>query len=384
MRIGIDASNLRAGGGVTHLVELLRAADPRAHGFEQVTVWAGSGTLSRIEDRDWLIKVSDPLLNRLLPYRVYWQRFRLKGLAALAGCDVLLVPGGSDASGFKPLVTMSRNLLPFEWREMRRYGFSWSFIRIALLHLIQKRTFRKAEGLIFLTQYARDTVMASVGRSDAKMAVISHGIDGRFYLAPRTQRGMHEFTDAEPCRLLYVSSVDAYKHQWHVAQAAAQLRAAGVPVVLDLVGPAYSPAIGRLHETLQRIDLDARFIRYLGEIPYGKLHELYAAADIDVFASSCENMPNILLEGMASGLPIACSNRGPMPEVLGDAGVYFDPERPDDIVAAILRLIESPELRGTKAQAAYERARQFSWPRCAAETFAFIVDSAVSHKNKTR
>jgi len=44
---------------------------------------------------------------------------------------------------------------------------------------------------------------------------------------------------------------------------------------------------------------------------------------------------NILVEAMASGLPIACSNRGPMPEVLGDAGVYFDPEDPHDIARAL-------------------------------------------------
>ena len=53
---------------------------------------------------------------------------------------------------------------------------------------------------------------------------------------------------------------------------------------------------------------------------------LLADANLFVFASSCENMPNTLVEAMAIGLPIACSDRGPMPEVLRDGGVYFDPE----------------------------------------------------------
>ena len=65
-----------------------------------------------------------------------------------------------------------------------------------------------------------------------------------------------------------------------------------------------------------------------GEIPYKELHQQYQQADIGVFASSCENMPNILLETMASGLPIACSKKGPIPEVLGKDGVYFDSEEP--------------------------------------------------------
>ena len=63
MILGIDASNIRAGGGLTHLVELLGAADPLAHDFSRVVVWSGRSTLSRIEDRDGLGKVSGPVLD---------------------------------------------------------------------------------------------------------------------------------------------------------------------------------------------------------------------------------------------------------------------------------------------------------------------------------
>jgi glycosyltransferase involved in cell wall biosynthesis len=84
-------------------------------------------------------------------------------------------------------------------------------------------------------------------------------------------------------------------------------------------------------------------------------------------------MPNVLLEGMAAGLPIACSDRGPMPEVLGGAGVTFDPERPEDIARALRTLAEDDALRRRCAEAASERARLFSWQRCARETLAFIA-----------
>lgn len=376
MRVGIDASNLRSGGGITHLVELLRAATPEACGFEQVVVWGGQSALSRIEDRDWLRKAHDPLLERALPYRLFWQCFRLKNLAVQAGCDVLFVPGGSDASGFTPMVTMSRNLLPFEWREMRRYGFSWNLIRNVLLHYAQTRTFRRADGLIFLTQYARGVVMRVVGRSGGEVSMIRHGIDGRFSCVPRSQRGSGEYSFENPLRLLYVSIVDVYKHQWHVAEAVAKLRSSGIPVVLDLVGPSFAPAMARLRKTLDRVDPKGEFIRYRGAVPHDELHWLYSSADIGVFASSCENMPNILLEGMASGLPIACSSRGPMPEVLGDAGVYFDPEQPGEISEAIRSLIESPDLRAAKAQSAHARAKGFDWRRCAVETFSFIAHAS--------
>lgn len=88
-------------------------------------------------------------------------------------------------------------------------------------------------------------------------------------------------------------------------------------------------------------------------------------------------MSNILLEAMAAGLPIACSNRGSMPEVLGDAGVYFDPEKPEDIVRALQELIDSPTLRTQKAKAAFERVKAYSWQRCASETFNFLAHVTV-------
>ena len=61
-----------------------------------------------------------------------------------------------------------------------------------------------------------------------------------------------------------------------------------------------------------------------------------------------------------------------MPEVLGGGGLYFDPEAPAAIDAALMKLIESPQLRDKLAGEAYARARVYSWKKCADETLAFI------------
>ena len=374
MILGIDASNIRAGGGVTHLVELLRAVDPLAHGISQVIVWSGKPTLERIEDRPWLVKSHQPLLDKSLPLRIFWQRFRLSGLARATGCDLLFVPGGSYAGNFHPIVTMSQNLLPFEWHELCRFGWSWMTFKFLLLRLIQARTFRRADGLIFLTTYARDIVMGVIKTTVGKKTIIPHGIDSRFICPPQEQLSITRYTFEHPFRILYVSVIDVYKHQWHVAESVAQLRKSGLPVALDLVGPAYPPALKRLKKLLSRIDSQGEFVQYLGALLYSELNARYAKANLCLFASSCENMPNILLEGMASGLPIACSNSGSMPEILGNAGVYFNPEDPQDIARALKELIYSPELRTDKARASFEGAQVYSWARCSRETFKFISD----------
>lgn len=379
MIVGIDASNIRHGGGVTHLVEVLRAARPEAAGISQVIVWAGATTLRQIEDRPWLVKSHLAVLDENAFFRrALWQRFSLTMESQSARCDVLFVPGGSYAGSFRPVVSMSRNLLPFEWSELARFGWSWLALKLCLLRIAQAATLRHADGVIFLTRYARDVVTRAIGSVSGKAVIIPHGIDDRFILPPKRQLPISQYSVDRPLRLLYVSIVDMYKHQWHVAEAVSELRKNDIPVVLNLVGPAYPPALRRLTAALKRVDPAGQFIHYVGAVPHAELHTQYAEADLCVFASSCENMPNILLEGMASGLPIACSKRGPMPEVLGDSGVYFDPESPADIARALRELIDSPALRERLAQASFDRARIYSWNRCAGETFKFLAQVAAS------
>lgn len=374
MILGIDAFNLSRGGGVTHLVEWLRAADPARHGFERVVLWGGAKTLAMVDDRPWLNKVREPLLDRGLPWRVFWHRFLERRRARAAGCDIVFLPGGTAASGFSPVVTMSRNMLPFEWRELRRYGWSVMSLKLLLLRWTQARSFRKADGVIFLTQYARDVVSPIAGLDATRATTIPHGISTRFFHVPRVPL-REAFTTEKPCRILYVSIISPYKHQWHVVEAVARLRAEGLPVVLELIGPA-DAGIDRLQETVQRVDPDDTFVFYRGAVPYDVLAKHYAEADIGLFASSCENMPNILLEGMAAGLPMACSRLGPMPEILDDAGEYFDPLDPEDIAGAVRKLIESPRLREQYAHAAHERARCYSWESCAGDTLEFLANVA--------
>ena len=378
MRVGIDASNLRAGGGITHLVEVLRVADPVSQGFSEVIVWGAAATLEKIPDRPWLTKRPQARLAGGLLQRTIWQRTQLSQLARQAHCDVLWVPGGSYAGNFRPIVTMSRNMQPFELRELRRHGWSLTALRLLLLRGAQARSFRRADGLIFLTRYARDAVMDIIRTTRGQVTIIPHGVDAHFIGAPRPQRPLSACSAQDPLRILYVSIVNVYKHQWHVAEAVAQLRRAGLPVSLDLVGPAHPPALARLRSTLQRVDPQGDCVRYVGPVPHAQLPSWYAKADLCLFASSCENMPNILLEGMASGLPLACSNRGPMPEILGDAGVYFDPEEPLDIARAVRELVESSDLRASLAAASFARARQYSWERCGRETFGFLAAVARS------
>ena len=75
---------------------------------------------------------------------------------------------------------------------------------------------------------------------------------------------------------------------------------------------------------------------------------------------------------MASGLPIACSNYGPMPEVLQDAGIYFDPENEEEITTSLKKLLDNHDQRQALASKAFSLSKDYSWERCARETFDYL------------
>jgi glycosyltransferase involved in cell wall biosynthesis len=292
-------------------------------------------------------------------------------LVRRAACDLLFVPCGTYLGNFRPFVTMSHNLLPFDLSQMRLYGASPRLLKFLLLRFGQKMTVRNAGGTIFLNDYARSRITNAVRKLTGREVIIPHGISGRFRRAPRVQEPLSAYSKARPFRLLYVSTVDAYKHQWRVAEAVAELVGMGLPIRLDLVGPAHHASMNRLQSVVRRLGAE-EYVHYRGLLPYYDLPDVYNDCDGFVFASSCENLPFCLLEAMNAGLPIACSERPPMPNILGDGGVYFDPGDTADVVRALHYLVTSADAREAYAAAAYERAQQYTWERCADETFSFL------------
>lgn len=375
--VGIDASNIIGAGGRTHLVELLRVVSPSNSNIKKIFVWAPFDTLDLIENNKFIIKKSSFLINRGFLLRTFWQTFILKYELMKANCDILFSPGGLYLGTFTKVVSMSQNMLPFEWNELKRYGFSFTFIRLLLLHVLFIYTFNKSIGTIFLTKYAYHNIKKSFFFKPNRNTFIPHGINKRFINTPRAQLPIHEFNINKPLTVIYVSIIDTYKHHCSVIKAISLLRSTGLPIELLLVGPAYFPSLKLLNSCINELDPKGRWVYYLGSVPFHKLHFLYTKADIGLFASSCENLPNILIENMAAGLPIACSHCGPMPEILEDTGLYFNPENPNDIAECLLQLINSPKLRSQLASKSFNLSKQYTWERCANETFKFLYDSFV-------
>lgn len=384
IRIGIDAANIRIGGGVTHLLELLNGIDPKAMGVHEVLIWAGSQTLQSLPDYPWITKFNPPSLDKSLFYRALWQLTSLTKAVREAQCDVLLVPGGSYVGNFHPVVAMSQNLFPFEWSVISRTGISLRMLKFIILRWVQSYTFQHSDGVIFLTQYAKEAVLKITGPLRGKTTVIAHGLSTRFTYAPKPQLPIAQYDLAKPYQLIYVSTIEVYKNQAQVVLATELLRKKGFPLSLTLVGPAEPKALNELNKTMNQVQEGKQqesWCQYLGAIAYEELSAQYQQADLAIFASSCETFGMIVLEQMAIGLPIACSEQSAMPEILGEGGLYFDPHNIESIAAAIEQYLLSPKLREEKQLQAYESSKAYSWQECAQSTISFLR-SVVANKKQ--
>ncbi|MCZ7383426.1 MAG: glycosyltransferase family 1 protein [Candidatus Methanoperedens sp.] len=370
--VGIDASRNRSGGAKAHLAGILSEGDPLKHGVEEVHVWTYASLLDSIPERPWLVKHNPRELEQSLAKQLCWQATKLSSEVAAAGCDILFTTDASTFCRFKPMVVMSQDMLPYEPGMMKYFGFTRDRLRLLTILYLQNRAMRAADGVIFLSRYASKVIQQSCGPL-SHIAFIPHGIGADFKHSEAAQDW--PVSNEHPVRCIYVSDTMMYKHQWMVVKAIARLRRQGYNVALQLIGDGSGRAQRLLDQEIARCDPNRTFVTQTGFVPHKELPANLVNSDLFVFASGCENMPVSLLEAMAVGLPIACSNRGPMPEVLQDGGVYFDPENPDSIAAAMERLICDRALRERVAQRAKQLSEQYSWSRCSEETWRFITET---------
>ena len=380
MILAINASRAKSGGAKAHLIGILNEFKPIKHGFKEVHIWSYKELLEQLPDAPWLFKHSNPILERSLPFQIYWEVFKIKKEILKIKFDILLNIDAGTFARISPSVAMSRDMLSYEPGELQRYPWGYMRIRILALKYVQNLTFRSADGVIFLTKYASQIIQKSCGKLK-RISNIPHGV-GKNFFHPDVPNNL-KINKGQVIKCIYVSPPWLFKHQWNVVEAIHKLKQKGHKIELLLVGGKGNPeGEKKLEEAILKFDKLKEYVTRLGQIPHDKLPSIIKNNNIFIFASSCENMPNTILEGMASKIPIACSSKGPMSEVLDDGGVYFDPEYPESIAEAIEKLILNEDLRNTLVSKSSKRVKQDSWSRCADETLQFLSKTYDNFREK--
>lgn len=363
--VGIDACNIRNGGGLQHLQQILENCDFDEFSIEKIIVWSNNNTLESIKSDPKIKKQNHSLLNSHFFYAFFFQIFLLKRQIIKENCDIILVPGGIFINNFRPYVVVSQNMLPFNLNEAFRYKRLSQKLRFILIRVLQIYTFKRANGVIFLSDYAKRTIVNLISLK-TNSVIIPHGYNKSL----NTEKAINKSNTA--FKLLYLSNLAPYKHQWNVAEAVCLLYQEGVDLMLTLVGSYDKNSLKKLNTVLSRYSCSSNCINYVGSVPHSKTSEFYHDSHAFIFASTCENNPIILTEAISAGLPILCSDYPPMNELsIGDEFLFFDPLNIFSIKKTILYAYEN-RLNLFKRTAAEKSIDFPKWKDTSKETFKFI------------
>ena len=166
--------------------------------------------------------------------------------------------------------------------------------------------------------------------------------------------------------ILTVGSLEPRKNIPRLLKAYAYLLKNGFQHTLVHVGP-QGWLFDEIYAEVKRLGLNEK-VRFLGRVPTSDLVALYNAASVFVYPSLYEGFGLPVLESMACGCPIITSNISSLPEVAGDAGIMVDPYDVSQIAHAIESICEDKKTASWFKNKGLERAKQFSWKRCAKET----------------
>ncbi len=377
MKVLINAFSARQGGGQTYLHNLLSFLPPE--NTAQVFVLAPESLLLPQTAHITRIRVRWPVENPFL--RAIWEKTRLVPLIRKLGVDVLFCPGGTVGArapdGCKT-VTMFRNMIPFDRVQRRKYPLGYQRLRNWLLEKVLLKSMLRADLVIFISGFARKVIENRArGRLHASVT-IPHGVNPHFRVGQDNKPARPAWLPPDNY-LLYVSTLDFYKAQVEVLQGYALLNQRRVTrEKLILAGPANPAYARKVRAEIGRLGLTDHVI-VAGEIPYRELPGVYHHALINIFASESENCPNILLEALAAGRPIVCSNRSPMPEFGADAVLYFDPAAPHELADQLSLVIDHPALQTQLAAKAGERAGLYDWHQTARLTWQAIENLHGQH-----
>lgn len=248
----------------------------------------------------------------------------------------------------KTVVTFHDPLIPLRFDEGSPYR--------KYLERFYLNTAKRCERIIAVSEDTKKVISEELGIKKEKITVVYDGVDhDRFKPADENKT-------YESLRIGYLGGMSEHKNLERLIEAFDRL---DTEKDVKLVLGGFGPDIEKLKSKASEKESD---IEFKGKIDEEKLPEFYQSLDLFVFPSLLEGFGLPVLEAMACKIPVAISNGSSIPEVAGDAGVYFDPQDTEDMTESISKLVEDESFRREKSVQSLERAQTFSWERTAKET----------------
>ncbi len=228
---------------------------------------------------------------------------------------------------------------------------------------------RRAGAIITVSESSRQDILTHYRLDPAKVTVVYEAASPEFVPAPPEAVAEIRRRYGLPDRfLIHVGTIEPRKNLTRLVEALQRLRDGGLTVPLLVVGGKgwlYDGFFRRLEELEVRDS-----VRFTGYVPAADLPLLYNAATAATLPSVYEGAGLPLLEAMACGTPVVCSNVSSLPEMGGQAARYFDPYDVEAMAEALCAVWTDADLRAEMREQGLRQAARFSWERAAEETLA--------------
>lgn len=242
-----------------------------------------------------------------------------------------------------------------------------------LFRLTTRLALRTAQQVITISEATRQDLLRHFPIPAERVTAIPLAADPRFQPQPgEVIEATRRKYNLPEHYLFYLGINKPHKNLLRLIKAYARLSPVPgpqSPVPPLLIAGAWDDRYPETKERVSELNLGER-VRFLGPVDDADLPALYSGCEIFVFPSLYEGFGLPVLEAMACGAPVMCSNASSLPEVAGDAALLFDPLDVESIAAALRRAIEDGNLRRSLAERSLAQAVNFSWARTAEETLA--------------
>jgi len=244
--------------------------------------------------------------------------------------------------------------------------------------LVISRAVKRAKKIITVSEFTKQDIVKQFGVKEEKIVVTYEGVanlakgrDSLFVAKLDNQEILDQFHIPKNF-LLYVGNAYPHKNLEMLLEVFADLRLKYPDLRLVLVGKEdffYNRVQdkARALNIWQQGNINSPVI-FPGYVSDAQLEIFYQEARVYVFPSLYEGFGLPPLEAMARQCPVASSDRASLPEILGEAALYFNPEDKNEMVEKIGRLLDDQELRQSLINKGLERVKKFSWWECANET----------------
>lgn len=279
----------------------------------------------------------------------------------------------------KPFVVTIHDLL---WHE--RVGLSvttlpwWKYaVKYGAYRLVLRHAINQSRAIIVPSEWVKKQLVLRFPYAEGKTKVIYEGVVQSFKsldsLNTKSNKLLKKLHIEQGEYLVYVGSLYPHKNVNIVLDILPQL-----PELKFVVVCARSVFWEKFKEEITKRELEHQVI-LAGFVPDDELKELYEHALAFVFPSLSEGFGLPGLEAMASGCPVISSSAGSLPEIYGDAAVYFDPKLKESLTEKVKNVIDNREHRKMLIALGEKRATLFSWKTCAKETLK-VYEAAIKQR----